>query len=290
MLRPSAFEYHRPETLDQALALLAEFGDEGRPLAGGQSLVPMMNLRLARPQHLVDINDLGLEAIERDGPILRIGALVRHERYLTDPLIGALMPVFQEGIHYIGHPTIRRHGSIGGSLAHADPTAELPLLAVLYDAQIVVRSMNGERRVAAAAFFHGAYMTAIDPGEMIVAVEFPIPQTAAAGAFIEVGERRGDFALAAVAVQLTIDGGRIGTAAVACSGAAQHAIRLPELERALIGKPLGEPAPENEIARIAGALNPPGDHAASADYRRALLKTLLTRATATACARAREIS
>jgi CO/xanthine dehydrogenase FAD-binding subunit len=289
-MRPAAFEYHRAETLEHALTMLAEFGDEGRPLAGGQSLIPMMNLRLARPQHLVDINGLGLDAIERDRDLLRIGALVRHERYVTDPLIAEHLPAFLDAVQCIGHPTIRRHGSLAGSLAHADPTAELPLLCMLYDARIVARSVAGERRIAAGDFFKGAYMTALQPGEMITAVEVPAPHSATAGAFVEMAERRGDFAIAAGAVSLGFENGRITRASAACSGSGQCAIRVPSLEDALVGRSLAAPAATEAIEAFSASLTPPDDHSATADYRRALIKDLLTGAIALACARAMEAS
>lgn len=144
-VRPAAFDYHRANSLDHALGLLAELGAEARPLAGGYSLVPMMNLRLARPLHLIDINGLALDCIGREGAVLRIGGLVRHAELLREPLIADTVPLFREAAVHIAHPTVRNRGTVGGSLAHADPTAELPLLAVLYDAAIVAISRGGER-------------------------------------------------------------------------------------------------------------------------------------------------
>lgn len=289
-MTPSAFEYHRAESLEHAVTLLEEFGDEGRPLAGGQSIVPMMNLRLARPRYLVDINGLGLSSIELDGRMLKIGALVRHEQYLSDGLVAAHFPAFLDGVRAIGHPTIRRNGTTGGSLSHADPTAELPLLSILHDALIVAVSVRGERRIAAIDFFEGAYMTALEPGEMIVRVEIPIPPSRSAGAFVEFGERRGDFAIAAGAVALEFDAGRIARAAIACSGVAQAAIRAPDLEAALVGRPIAQPESKDDVKVFAASLSPPDDHSASADYRRALIEELLQRAISIACARATEAS
>jgi CO/xanthine dehydrogenase FAD-binding subunit len=287
-MRPSTFEYHRAESLEHALSLLAAHGEDGRPLAGGQSLVPMMNLRLARPAHLVDINGIGLDTIKQDGEVLRIGALVRHERYVREPLISKHFPVFLEGVRAIGHPIIRRHGTIGGSLAHADPTAELPLLALLYDGRIVADATSGERRIEAREFFHGAYMTALEPGDMITAVELPLPPARSAGAFIELGERRGDFAIASCGVSLAHEDGRITRAAVACAGAEQKPIRALTLEEALRGRPLADPSAQEDIAEFVDTLTPPSDHTASADYRRALIAVLTDRAIAAACMRAME--
>lgn len=288
LMRPSEFEYHKAESLEQALELLREFGDEGRPLAGGQSLVPMMNLRLARPQYLVDVTGLGLDSIDRDGEVIRVGALVRHEQYLADPLIAEFFPTFVDGVQAIGHPTIRRNGTTGGSLAHSDPTAELPLLYMLHDGDIIAQSANGERRIPATAFFKGAYMTALEPGEMIVAVELPVPSTPSSGAFMETAERRGDFAIAACGVTFEQSGGRIKRAAIACSGAGQAPMRASELEQAFEDQHLAQLAATPAVAAFTDALTPPDDHTASADFRRALIAELLERAVATASERALE--
>lgn len=287
-MRPSSFEYHKAADIEDAVRLLAEFGDEGRPIAGGQSLVPMMNLRLARPSHLVDINALALNDIEFDGPVMRIGALVRHERYAGDPRVAKHLPAFMDAVHWIGHPTIRRHGSIGGSLSHADPTAELPAAAILHDASIVVRSVEGERRIAAADFFESAYVTTLEPGELVVAVEFPLPSPASTGSFMEIGERRGDFAIASVGAVLEFDRETITKAAIVCCGADLVAIRAPAIEAFLVGKPLKAPQADEAGRSFAAEVEPSSDHVASAEYKRALIGELTRRAVETACARALE--
>lgn len=288
MMRPSELEYHKANSLEQALTLLDLFGDDGRPIAGGQSLMPMMNLRLARPMYLVDIGGLDLDAIEQDGDLVRIGALVCHERHLSDPLIARHFPAIVEGVESIGHPTIRRNGTMGGSIAHCDPTAELCLLTMLHDAQIVVASAKGERRLAADGFFEGAYTTILEPGEMIVAVELPIPPACQAGAFTEIAERRGDFAIVACGVTVLPDGDRVGRISIAVSGASDVAMRAPALEEALQARALDKPDPTGAIADFVASLSPPHDHSASADYRRALIAELLGRTIKTACTRALE--
>lgn len=287
-MRPASFEYHRATSLDHALQLLAEFGDEGRLIAGGQSLVPMMNFRLARPAHLVDIDKLPLAGIEIAGSTLRIGALTRHAAYFGQPQIERHFPAILDAVHYIGHPTIRRNGSTGGSISHADPTAELPAVAVLYDAEIVARSASGERRIPAAEFFLSAYVTALEPDEMVVAVEFPLPPENATGSFIEFGERSGDFATASVGVSIVHDGVSIEKAAMVCSGADLVPIRAPEIEDFLAGQPLAEPSAGEAGLRFAASIDPANDHIASADYRRALIAQLTQRAIAAACTRALE--
>lgn len=285
-MRPASFEYHRATSLDHALELLHQFGEDGRPIAGGQSLVPMMNFRLARPSHLVDINRLPLGGIEIDGQVLRIGALTRHEAYFNDPLIARHFPAFLDAVHYIGHPTIRRNGSIGGSISHADPTAELPAVAVLHDADIVVRSLEGTRKIKAQEFFLSAYVTAIEPGEMVVALEFPLPAEASTGSFIEQSERSGDFGTASVGVTLEFAGGKITKAAIVCSGADLFPIRAPEVEEFLAGKALADPEALEAGRIFAASIDPVDDHIASADYRRGLIAELTRRAIEAACSRA----
>jgi carbon-monoxide dehydrogenase medium subunit len=287
-MRPSGFSYHRADDLQHAYQLLAEFGEDARPLSGGQSLVPMMNLRLARPAHLVDINALPLNQFELNPGFLRIGALVRHHEYLDNPHIAAYFPALREAVHFIAHPTIRQHGSLGGSIAHADPTAELPAMCVLYDAEIIIGSLQGERRVKAQDFFRGAYVTAVEPGEMVIAVDFPRPQASPAGAFSELGERLGDFAIASIGVALEHEGGTIQTAAIVCGGAEMVPARGPAIEQALAGKRLDQVDCDAVAAQFAGEFNPSGDFTASAAYRKNLIGELTKRTLRSACSKALE--
>lgn len=285
-MRPAAFEYHKAANIDDAIRLLAEFGEDGRPIAGGQSLVPMMNLRLARPGHLVDINALPMNDITFDDHVMRVGALVRHEQYARDPRVGAHFPALMDAVRWIGHPTIRRHGSIGGSLSHADPTAELPAAALLYDASIVTRSLSGERRIAAVDFLLSAYVTALEPGELVVAVEFPLPSRNSTGCFLEIAERHGDFATASVGVAIEFESENITRAALVCCGAELVAIRASDIEAHLVGRPLAAPDAAEAARRFAASVNPIGHHGASADYKCALIGELTRRAIDSACASA----
>jgi carbon-monoxide dehydrogenase medium subunit len=283
-MRPASFEYHRAESLEHALELLAEFGDEIRPVAGGQSLVPMMNFRLARPAHLVDINRLPLNTIEIDGEMMRVGALTRHYQMLESPLLAKHFPALLDAAHYIGHPTIRRNGSVGGSISHADPTAEWPASAVLCDAEIIVRSLHDTRRIPAREFFESAYVTTLEPGEMVVGIEFPVPPPRSTGSFIEIGERSGDFAIASVGIMIEHDGKVIVKASMVCSGADLVPIR--GIEDILIGQPLREPQAKEAGQTFSLTVDPADDHIASADYRRNLIAQLTERAILKACARA----
>lgn len=283
-MRPAPFSYHKAAGLDQALAMLAEFGDEARPLAGGQSLVPMMNLRLARPSHLIDINDLGLDMIEERGHVVHLGALVRHERYAQDPVIARHFPAFAEGVDWIGHPTIRRRGTLGGSIAHADPTAELPALCVLHDATIIAQSCAGTRHIPAADFFVSAYVTSLEPGEMVTGVDLPIPPRPTSGAFEEFAERRGDFAMITVGVILHHDQGRITDAAITWSGIELAPVRAGA--EILRGRSLADPDAAGAARIMAAEITPLDDPIASAAFRKDLIIELTQRALTRACEKA----
>jgi len=285
-MRPVPFEYTLAEDLDHALALLDENGDDARPLAGGQSLVPMMNLRLARPEMLIDINRLPLDDIAVEGGSVRVGALVRHSRLLGDPAVAARAPVIAEGVREIAHPTIRNRGTIGGSIAHADPTAELPLLLLLLDGAVEARARGGTRRIEAANFFRGAFTTALAPGEMVTGVEFSLPDGPWGGAFIELAERRGDYAIVAVAAAVAIDGGRIREARLVCAGAESVPVRGTEAEQFLAGRSLDDNGAAEAGRIFAAAHAAYGDIRATAAYRRHLIAELTRRAVDTACARA----
>jgi aerobic carbon-monoxide dehydrogenase medium subunit len=198
-LKAPSFAYLRPGTLAEALAALAEHGDEARILAGGQSLVPALNMRLSEPRLLIDINRIAaLGGIEERDRRLRIGALARHAEVGSSPLVARLAPLLHQAIPHIAHPAIRNRGTFGGSLAHADPAAELPACAVALDAVLVLASRRGERRVAARDFFHGLYATALAPDEIITAIEIP-PEAGGRSIFLELARRRGDYALAGLA-------------------------------------------------------------------------------------------
>ena len=289
-MRPACFEFHKPESLEQAVDLLAELGEDARPLAGGYSLVPMMNLRLARPAHLIDINLLSLDAIELSGEVIRLGGLVRHAEVLRDPLIAEHLPLFAEAARHIAHPTIRRRGTLGGSIAHADPTAELGLLALLYGGVVIAASTNGERRIPVDEFFKGAFTTALEVGELVVAVEVPIPKAGSAGAFFEVAERLGDFAIVAVGASIRAENGMISEASIACAGAASLPVRGAEVEDFLLGRPLDDPGAKEAGALFAAAHTPPTDIRATSAYRTHLIAILTERAVSTACRCAGDLS
>jgi CO/xanthine dehydrogenase FAD-binding subunit len=276
-MKPARFRYVRPTSLPQALAALAESDGEARVLAGGQSLVPMLNMRLVRPDTLVDVNGVAGLASIGAGPSgsLVLGALVRHTDLIRAPLVCDRAPLLVEATRHIGHMAIRNRGTLGGSLAHADPAAELPAAAVALDATLVLASPRGSRAVPAGDFFRGLYATAVRPDEMLVEVRVP-PQEVGWG-FAEVARRPGDFALAGVAAALRPAAGaarRCAEARIVGFGLGQAPVRLREAEALLVGATLDARAAERAGAAAAGACDPPSDVHASSDYRRHLASVL----------------
>jgi len=293
-MKPAAFTYHRARDVAGAVGLLAELGVDAKIIAGGQSLVAMMNYRLARPAHLVDIGRIaGLGHLRRDRDTLRIGALTTHHavEVAADALLGGFT-LLRDAMAWVGHLPIRTRGTVGGSLAHADATAEWCLLAILLDAEIVARGPRGVRTIAAGEFFHGFYSTALEYDEMIVEVVFPRP--APHSALVEYADRRGDFAIVSAAVDLDLDGradgGPAGPAVrggrIALGGVAPVPVRVPEAEAVLAeGRPASPELFRRCAAAAAAAIDPPSDGSGSADYRRALTRTLVEDACAKAVSR-----
>ncbi|MFG3255161.1 FAD binding domain-containing protein [Streptomyces sp. NPDC048172] len=289
-MKPAPFTYHRARDLDGATRLLAELADAGgepKVVAGGQSLVAMMNFRLARPDHLVDITGLdGLRGIRTDvDGTLRIGALATHHEVETAPDLGPGFAVLRDAMRWVGHLPIRTRGTVGGSLAHADATAEWCLLALLLDAVLVVRGPGGVRRIDARDFFHGYYTTALEPDELLTEVVFPRPAPHAA--LTEYAQRHGDFATVAAAVDLDVapDGRTVRGGRVALGGVAALPVRVPEAERVLAEGGTGPGLFEACASAAASAIDPPGDANGGTEYRRGLTRTLVRRACEEARAR-----
>jgi carbon-monoxide dehydrogenase medium subunit len=271
--------YHRARDVVGAGRLLAELGDEAKLIAGGQSLVPMMNFRLARPRHLVDIGGLReLSYLRVDDGGLHIGALTTHHEVETAPETapGTGFELLRDAMGWVGHLPIRTRGTVGGSLAHGDATAEWCLLAVLLDAHVVAATGGGTRRkIAARELFLGFFTTALEPDELIVEVAFPRPAPHAAIA--EFAQRRGDFAIVAALVTFDLDGEAVRGARIVLGGVAEVPLRLPEAEAVLVGAATPELfAACADVA--AAAIDPPTDANGSADYRRELTRTLVAQA------------
>ena len=272
-MKPAPFEYHAPTDLGEAVCLLAALGEHGRLLAGGQSLMPMLNLRLARPEAIVDLNRITALAYHRlDDETLVIGALCRQREIERDQEVLARCAAIADAIPLIGHIGIRNRGTVVGSLAHADPSAEWPVLAVLLDATLEVEGVAGRRSIAAQDFFKGLFATDLRPGELVVEARFPLPPAGAGSAFIEVARRHGDFALGAAAavVELAADGS-VTAARLALGGFDSVPVRAT-------------PDP----AAAAADVHPVDDVHAPAGYRRKLAETLARRALHLAEQRARK--
>jgi aerobic carbon-monoxide dehydrogenase medium subunit len=288
-MKAAAFEYHAPRSVEEVVALLAEHGDEAKVLAGGQSLMPLLAMRLSRPEHLVDINDVeSLSGISATADGLAIGALTRERVAERSALVAERAPVLAEALPMIGHVTIRNRGTVGGSIAHADPAAELPTVAVCLDAELVAQGSGGERTIPAAEFFTGFFTTALAEDEILTAVRVRSAAPGTGAAYEEVARRHGDFAMAGVAAVVRLDGDTVAEARIAISGVGLAPVRASKAEAALAG----QTPDDRTLAAAADAaladLSPSSDLHGSAAYRTHIAGVLIRRAVATATACARE--
>jgi CO/xanthine dehydrogenase FAD-binding subunit len=288
-MKPPVFDYIAPNSIDMAITALAEAGGEAKVLAGGQSLMPMLNFRLLRPSILVDINRIpGLAFIDETAETIRIGALTRHFQLETSAVIARHFPVLSCAMTHVAHLAIRNRGTIGGSLAHADPAAELPMLAQLLEAKLHIVSANRARTAAARGFFLDTMAVDLDGGELLTEIVLPKLPPDTGWGFEEVARRHGDFALAAVAATLTLSGGGIAQARIALTGVGPTALRATEAESLLKGRALDEDLIQRAVEAVREAITPETDLHASADYRRHLAGVLTGRALVAAWRRARE--
>ncbi|HEY2192445.1 MAG TPA: xanthine dehydrogenase family protein subunit M [Actinomycetospora sp.] len=278
-MKPVPFDLLRPRTLDEAVALLAEDPDDSKVLAGGQSLVPLLNFRLARPARLIDLSLLTelITHAHHDG-YARLGAMVRQARAEHSPDLAHDVPLLTEALPNIAHPPIRARGTVGGNLAHADPASELPAVATALDAVFVAVGPRGAREIPAAAFFRSHFLSDLADDEILTEVRFPICPGSTGAAFLEVGRRRGDYALVGVGVQVTRDGPRIVDVRVAVTGVAQTPFRAVDVEELLRGRPLDDEGLAAAAESLRATINPGTDLHATADHRRYVAGTLLTRA------------
>ncbi len=286
-MKPAPFEYHAPETISDVVALLAEHGDEIKPLAGGQSLVPMLALRLTRFEHLVDLNRVDeLRELRRENGTLVVGATTRQAAIERSDLARSV-PLLARAAPLIGHFQIRNRGTVGGSIAHADPAAELPAVALALDADLEITTDAGRRTVPASDFFVGTWTTSLESNELLTAIRFPVWDPRSGFVVDEVARRAGDFALAGVAAGLHLDDNdTVQRAAIALFGMASTPVRAPDAEAALIGS-RPDPAALHDIAQLAARdLDPPDDVHASGRYRRTVGAHLVERALTRALAEA----
>ncbi len=289
-MKPAPFRYVAARTIEEALQLKAEYGDEARFLAGGQSLVPTMNFRLTQPAVLIDINPLAALAGIGNGAAecVRIGALTRYRYLERDPATERNLPLIHEALPHIAHPQIRNRGTIGGNLAHADPASEMPAIVVALAGRLRAQSVKGERWIAASDFFLGALSTALEPDEMLTDVELPVAPSRSGACFMEVSRRRGDFAIIGVACTLRVDEeGRCAEARIGLCNAGDGPIFAADASESLVGRYIGTPEIAEAAELVQKAIDPGGSIHASKEFQRHIAGVLTARALTTANQRAR---
>lgn len=290
-MKPAPFEYHAPDSLEQALELFSQHNAEAKILAGGQSLVPAMNFRVVQPSVLIDLNRVAeLSFIHEDGEIIRVGAMARERHLEFDPSVAKRTPLLHEAVPFIAHPQIRNRGTIGGSLVHADPAAELPVLMTALNARLKARNTSGERWIDAQEFFTGMFTTALTADEILVEIELPFMAARTGWSFMEVAPRAGDYAMMGIAALVTLDeNAKCKGARLVYLNAGEGPMDAKEAARLLEGETLNDTL-IIEAATIASEkeINPFGNMHASADFQRHLAKVLTQRALKLAAQRATE--
>ena len=281
-MKPAPFVHHAPRSVDETVAVLAEVGHDGKVLAGGQSLVPVLNMRLASPGHLVDINGVaGLDAVDVTDAWVRVGALVRHARLERDAAADAALPLLRQGLRNVAHPAIRNRGTTVGSIAHADPAGEMPSVLLLTGGVVEAVGAGGRREIAAGDFFEGPLETTLRHDELVEAVRFGRFAPGTRTAFLESARRSGDYAIAGVALALEVDDGTVRSARASFVSVTPVPIVL-DLTPALAGSAAGRPLPRSVadavVELVRGHVDPEADIHASADYRRMLAAELTRRA------------
>jgi CO/xanthine dehydrogenase FAD-binding subunit len=288
-VKPPVFEYTAVRSVDEAVAELAQHGDAAKLLAGGQSLVPLLNMRLAAPSRLIDLNRVAELAYvtPRDGG-LAIGAMTRQRAVERSALAARQAPLLADALPWVGHFQIRNRGTVGGSLSHADPAAELPAVALSLDARFTARGPAGERTIAAADFFVSQLTTALAPTELLTEVWLPASPPGSGSAWMELARRHGDYALVGVAAVVTLAGDRIGAARLALTGVGDRPVRAKDAEARLAGESLTPAVLADAAEAVRRAIDPGGDIHATPAYRRHVAGVLVVRAVRLAVARAKE--
>ena len=290
-MKPAPFEYHAPASLEQALDLKSQHGDDAKPLAGGQSLVPAMNFRAAQPSMLVDLNRIAeLSYIREEGNVIRIGAMARERHLEFDSSIQKRTPLLHEATPFIAHPQIRNRGTIGGSIVNADPAAELPVLMLALNARLKAQNKSGERWIEAKEFFVGMFTTALEPDEILVEIELPFMPSRTGWSFMEVAPRAGDYALMGVAAQVTLDeAGKCRSAKLVYLNAGEGPVDAVEAAKSLEGEALTDELIESAAALASKQeINPYGNVHTSPEFQRHLAKVLTRKTLKQALQRATE--
>jgi carbon-monoxide dehydrogenase medium subunit len=279
MMIPGSFSYHRPASVADAVKLLSDLGEDARPLAGGHSLVPMMKLRLATPEHLVDLHGIaGLKGIRREGNRIVIGAMTTQHELLASDEVAKAMPILHEAALLIADPQVRYRGTIGGNVANGDPGNDMPALMMTLGATYRLEGAGGARDVAAADFYQGAYFTALEPGEILTSVTVPVPAAAHGYAYEKLKRKVGDYATAAAAVVLTMSGGKVATCAIGLTNVHETPLLAADAAKAVIGTSL-DPATLKKAAAAAEAIMAPAaDARGPVEYRKHVGGIMVTRA------------
>ncbi len=284
---PAEFEYHRPKSIDEAVGLMSQHGDEGRVIAGGHSLVPMMKLRLAEPAHLIDLRDLdALKGIAATGGAIEIGAMTTQHEVLASDLLAEACPILREAVLVIADPQVRYCGTLGGNVANGDPGNDMPAVMQCLGAKYVLRGPNGEREVAARDFYEAAYFTAREDDELLTAVSIPMPPAGHGYAYEKLKRKVGDYATAAAAVVLTMSGGTCQSAAVALTNVGQTPLFVAAAGEALVGTRVDDEAISAAVEAAKGVAEPVADLRGPEDYRTHTAGVMVRRAIERALARA----
>ena len=284
---PGPFSYHRPSTVADAIKLLASLGDEARPLAGGHSLIPMMKLRLATPEHLVDLNNIaGLKGVRRDGSRIVIGAMTTQHELLGSAEIASSLPILHEAALLVADPQVRYRGTIGGNVANGDPGNDIPALMMTLGADYVLEGAGGTRTVAARDFYQGAYFTALEPGEILTSVSVPIPPAGHGYAYEKLKRKVGDYATAAAAVVLTKSGGKVATCSIGLTNLSETPLLAEDAAAAVIGTALDKAALAQAADAAKAIMSPAADGRGPVEYRTHVGGIMVVRALQRADARA----
>jgi aerobic carbon-monoxide dehydrogenase medium subunit len=285
---PGSFSYHRPATVADAVKLLADLGDDARPLAGGHSLVPMMKLRLATPAHLIDLHAVaGLKGIRRDGNKVVIGAMTTQHELLGSDEIAKALPILHETALLIADPQVRYRGTIGGNVANGDPGNDMPALMMTLGASYQLQGPNGAREVVATEFYQGAYFTALEPGELLTSVTIPAPATGHGYAYEKLKRKVGDYATAAAAVVLTMSGGKVASCAIGLTNLHETPLLASDAAKAVIGTSLDAASLKKAADAAAAIMSPAADARGPVEYRKHVGGIMVTRALQRAAGRAK---
>jgi carbon-monoxide dehydrogenase medium subunit len=284
---PGSFAYHRPKSVQEAVTLLAQLGDEARPLAGGHSLIPMMKLRLAKPTHLVDLGRIGdLKFIKDEGGVIAIGAMTTQHELIGSDRVTKAIPILREAALTIADPQVRYQGTLGGNVANGDPGNDMPALMQCLDATYHLLGRDGERKVKARDFYQGAYFTSLEPGEILTAIRIPVPAAGHGYAYEKLKRKVGDYATAAAAVLITMQGGTCKSASIGLTNLSETPLYAADASAALAGSDLGQAALDKAVIAAEAQVAPASDGRGPAEYRRRMAGVMLRRAVQRARSRA----